>query len=57
MFSLQKFTCFLFKKILLKKKRKGNNKKFILETSNVRTKYTCILNQTKKGTYSGIFRV
>ena len=44
MFSLQNFMCFLFKK-----KKKGNNKKFILETSNVRTKYTCTLNQTKKG--------
>ena len=29
--SLQKFTCFIFfKKILLKKKRKGNNKKFYI---------------------------
>ena len=46
MFSLQNFMCFLLRK---KKKRKGNNKKFILETSNVRTKYTCTLNQTKKG--------
>ena len=45
------------KKKKLLKKRKGNNKKFIFETSNVRTKYTCTLNQTKKGTYSGIFRV
>ena len=45
------------KKKKLLKKRKGNNKKFILETSNVRTKYTCTLNPTKKGTYSGIFRV
>ena len=43
--------CFLFKKknTPKKKERKGNNKKFILETSNVRTKYTCTLNQTKKG--------
>ena len=57
MFSLQKFTCFLLKKVLLKKKRKGNNKKFIFETPNVRTKYKCTLNQTKKGTYIGIFRV
>ena len=45
------------KKLLKKGKGKGNNKKFILETSNIRTKYTCTLNQTKKGTYSGIFRV
>ena len=43
--------CFLLKKknTSKKKERKGNNKKFILETSNVRTKYTCTLNQTKKG--------
>ena len=50
MFSFKKINTFF-------KKRKGNNKKFILETSNVRITYTCTLNQTKKGTCSGIFRV
>ena len=44
MFSLQNFMCFLYKKKKKKKtykqKRKENNKKFILGTSNVRTKYT-----------------
>ena len=50
MFSLKKINTFF-------KKRKENNEKFILEMSNVRIKYTCTLDQTKKGTYSGIFRV
>ena len=49
MFSLQKFMFFLLKEILLKK-RKGNNKKNLYwKWSNVRTKYTCTPNQTKKG--------
>ena len=45
MFNLQKFMCFIY---IYKKKKKNTLKKiriFILKTSNVRTKYTCMFDK------------